>query len=344
MRRYNNKNNVEDDFLGIVILVLLIYFLKYWQYILIIIGIVILYKIIRFIIDLDLTSSLKRSKIYYQGDSGKRWLKELEFDQEHGVDNQLQINLAKKGLYGENKTLYTLSHMDIPMYIMHDVELGYEDYKVQIDFVLITKRCIYLLEVKDLNGNITVENDGTITRVIGSTKKGIRNPLTQSNDHKKIIQRILKKEKIRSSVKSLVVFSNDDSYIHFKRNANKYRDYIIRNDQLEAKLKEFESKKHVVRQEEKIKGICNTILKYKVASVKTKEEIVNLLKQYRKEISLMEKIPAYMVYNDETILDLANRKPTNIESLKDVVGLGEYKIQKYGKKIIEIINDSDNMY
>ena len=46
-----------------------------------------------------------------------------------------------------------------------------------------------------------------------------------------------------------------------------------------------------------------------------------------------------MFYKDETIFDLAKKRPTTIDELNDIVGLGEQKIKQYGEKIIEIINE-----
>ena len=90
-----------------------------------------------------------------------------------------------------------------------------------------------------------------------------------------------------------------------------------------------------------MKKICDAILKYKIEVteveieqtelvLKEKEEIIEALKDYRKKISTLENIPAYMVYKDETIFDLAKKRPTTIDELNDIVGLGEQKIKQYG--------------
>lgn len=338
MRKYK-KNNVEEDLFGLFALISLLIFFKYWKYVLGILIILILYKIIVFIVDLDLKSNFKTSKIYYQGTNGKENLKKLELEQKNGVNNEYKINCLKRGIYGEERVLYTLSNSDIPMYIMYDLVLECGDYKAQIDFVLVSKRNIYFLETKNLKGNIDIEDDGTFTRRLGKYKKGIKNPLTQNNEHEKVIKAIFKKEKIHTSFKSLVVLANDNNYIKFKKNAKSLSNNIIRNDKLEETLKKYEQSKHIIRQEDKIKNICDVLLKYNNAVEKNDDELIELLKKYRKETSYKEKTYPYMIYNDETLIELVKIRPKSLEELKNISGFGDYKIEKYGNDIIKIIND-----
>ncbi|MCI8446598.1 MAG: hypothetical protein HFH31_03780 [Bacilli bacterium] len=352
-RKYNSRKNTSanEDFWGVMACLILFAIFIYWKYVIILVLLALLVKSIIFIHDRDLFSKFKEVKLYYQGDSGEKYLARLEQEQYEGKDNQYKINCLNKGLLGEKRILYTLSHIEnLPMYIMHDVNIEYENFKAQIDFIVITKKSIYIIEAKDLKGNIDIEKDGTFTRIIGKIKKGIKNPLTQNRDHEKVIKSIFKKEKIHGRFTPIVVLANDNTSLHFKRGANKYENLIFRNDKLEEKLIQAEKKKHIIRQEEKMKKICDAILKYKIEVteveieqtelvLKEKEEIIEALKDYRKKISTLENIPAYMVYKDETIFDLAKKRPTTIDEFNDIVGLGEQKIKQYGEKIIEIINE-----
>lgn len=335
MKKYK-KNNAEEDLFGVIAFIILLIFFKYWKYILGILIILILYKIIVFIIDLDLKSNFKTSKIYYQGTNGKENLKKLELEPKN---NEYKINCLKRGLYGESRVLYTLSNMDIPMYIMYDLLLECDNYKAQIDFVVVSKRNIYFLETKNLKGNIDIEDDGTFTRKLGKYKKGIKNPMTQNNEHEKVIKAIFKKEKIHASFKSLVVLANDNNYIKFKKNVKDLRNNIIRNDKLEQTLIKYEQSKHIIRQEDKIKNICDILLKYNKTVEKNDDELIELLKKYRKETAYKEKNYPYMIYNDETLMELVKIRPKSLDELKNISGFGDYKIDKYGNDIIKIIND-----
>lgn len=335
-KKSNRRQYVNDELFGVIAFLALCVFFKYWPYILSIIVIMILYKIVIFIRDKALFSSFKETEVYYQGKNSQYNLQKSIQDN----DSQYRINCYKRGIYGEKNVLYTLTNItDLPMYIMYDVSLQFFNHKAQIDFILVTKKTIYILETKNLIGNIDIEEDGTFTRRIDSNKKAIKNPFTQNNIHANILKSILKKEKLSTKIVPLVVLANDESYIHYKEKNNEYKKNIIRNDKLYEVLKDMEKRRHVIRQKEKIEKICKSILKYKINNQKEEEVIINELKEYRKKESVRENISAYMVYTYNTIYDLVAKRPLKLEDLNNISGLGEYKIKKYGENIIKIINE-----
>lgn len=62
------------------------------------------------------------------------------------------------------------------------------------------------------------------------------------------------------------------------------------------------------------------------------------IREWRKTYAKENDIPAFMVFSDKTLRDLVLRAPTNLDDLKKVYGLGEKKIDMFGKKIIEILH------
>ena len=336
-RRYYRN---DDDFLnGLIILIILgaiySFVTKYWLIILIIAGLVLLYLLIRFIIDLDFFSKFNKPIMYYKGKSNINNLDKLKVDE---VTNGYRINCLQKGMVGEERLNYNLINSDIPMYIMHDLVLTFNNKTAQIDFIIITKRSAYILESKNLSGNVDIEKDGTFTRRLGRYKKGIKNPLTQNIEHENLINEIFKKERIKIKYESLVILTNDNTFLNFKKSDKDYKNLIIRNDKIIEVLKAKEKKKHIIRNEEKIKSICDIILKYEKYSFDV-EQLRIKLKQYRKEKSNYEQIQPYMIFNDQTLEELINKIPLNLEELKLINGFGDYKINKYGNDIIEIIKN-----
>ncbi len=68
-------------------------------------------------------------------------------------------------------------------------------------------------------------------------------------------------------------------------------------------------------------------------------ELFEKLRKLRKEIADNEKVPPYVIFNDLTLKELSDVKPTKIEDLTEISGIGEHKKNKYGKVFIyEIIN------
>lgn len=256
---YKRKNNNDGDFLGAGILLLLFWIVsfisKYWIYFVIIGIIIIIYFVVYVIINKK--TNFKPIK-YYKGYNSENWLKELE---SNPIQNAAKIRMLKSGMYGENSLVYTLENSDIPMYILHDVLLKYEDKKAQIDVIAITKKNIYLLESKNFKQNINVYEDGTITRNYKRYKKGYKNPTTQNDEHERIVKLILKKEKILSKPHSLVVFTNNNSYVNYKK-AISAKEKNVRLDLLIKQINKIDKKKHFFRNEKEIKKISDSLLKY----------------------------------------------------------------------------------
>ena len=253
------------DFEGV--LIFLIFFLvitiisKYYIYLIVIGSIVLVYFLIRMIINSDIFGKFKDVKLYYNGDTTLKRLEKLE-KLEKNNEIEYKINCIKKGINGENKILYTLMHSDIPMYILHDLNLEVDGFKSQIDFIVVTKKIIYIIESKDLNGNLDIEEDGTFTRRIGKYKKGIKNPITQNMEHELTLNKISKLEKLHTKYKSIVVLSNDNAYINYKKGSKSKFNNIVRNDQLYNYIKNSFHNLNIVYTEKDIKNICDKILKY----------------------------------------------------------------------------------
>ena len=67
-------------------------------------------------------------------------------------------------------------------------------------------------------------------------------------------------------------------------------------------------------------------------------ELFKRLKEYRWKKSKEEAIKPYYIYNDAQLKDLITKMPKNEMELQAVSGFGPVKVKKYGKEIIEILN------
>ena len=72
---------------------------------------------------------------------------------------------------------------------------------------------------------------------------------------------------------------------------------------------------------------------------KPKEDLVSYLKKVRKTIADREGIPAYIVFSDATLRDMAAKMPRDMASMKDVTGVGELKSARYGAVFLKAISD-----
>ena len=62
------------------------------------------------------------------------------------------------------------------------------------------------------------------------------------------------------------------------------------------------------------------------------------LKKWRSDQAATEGVPLYMVAQNKWLEDMVRMPARTVEDLKRVTGFGEWRVQKYGAKIVEILN------
>jgi ATP-dependent DNA helicase RecQ len=66
--------------------------------------------------------------------------------------------------------------------------------------------------------------------------------------------------------------------------------------------------------------------------------LVNQLKILRRRLAQEENVPAYVIFSDATLQELATYLPTQPNDLRKISGFGEVKITKYGEAFLDEIN------
>ncbi|WP_170216287.1 DNA helicase RecQ [Allostella humosa] len=61
------------------------------------------------------------------------------------------------------------------------------------------------------------------------------------------------------------------------------------------------------------------------------------LKALRTELAKTQGVPAYVVFADRTLLDMAARRPANADAMRQVHGVGEAKVARYGDRFLEVV-------
>ena len=67
------------------------------------------------------------------------------------------------------------------------------------------------------------------------------------------------------------------------------------------------------------------------------QELFEALRTWRAAESKEQGVPAYVVFHDATLRELAVRRPTSLEGLGTVTGVGEAKLAKYGESLLEAL-------
>jgi len=63
------------------------------------------------------------------------------------------------------------------------------------------------------------------------------------------------------------------------------------------------------------------------------------LRKLRTTIASEKKVPAYIVFGDATLRDMARRRPTTPESFLEIKGVGEKKCRQYGEVVLTAVKD-----
>ena len=164
-----------------------------------------------------------------------------------------EIKLAAIGEFGEKNIAFELKNSGIPMYIIHDIYLEYDDMQAQIDYIAITRNVIFIIECKNLIGNIEIDNSGNFIRsyeLFGKRiREGIYSPITQNQRHLEILKEIKKSQRNNRIVKmlleksfveryqSIVVLANPKTILNTRYAKKEIKEKVIRADQLVEYIK-----------------------------------------------------------------------------------------------------------
>lgn len=179
--------------------------------------------------------------------------------------------------------------------------------------------CIYRLEQR--YGISTVVDCLKGSKNKNSTEKGLKNISTYG----------IMKDKSLDEIKDLIGVLIADGYIKVIG-----LDYPI--------LALTEKSKDILYSKDKFfarKTEIKKVSKNKTRSLSSDEDqdLFDRLKKLRLELSKSRKIPPFIIFSDQTLKDMAIKKPKNEEEFLGVKGVGEKKLIQYGDLFIEEIKD-----
>jgi ATP-dependent DNA helicase RecQ len=61
------------------------------------------------------------------------------------------------------------------------------------------------------------------------------------------------------------------------------------------------------------------------------------LRVWRTDTALARNVPAYVIFHDATLRDIAINRPARLEDLRQITGIGERKLEAYGEEILKIV-------
>ena len=68
------------------------------------------------------------------------------------------------------------------------------------------------------------------------------------------------------------------------------------------------------------------------------QDIYDQLVSWRKDISAADKVPAFVVFTDATLVAIAESMPTDLQQLRTLPGIGPKKLERYGADVLAILS------
>lgn len=173
-------------------------------------------------------------------------------------DIEEQIAAAEAGLYGERQIVFELKNSGLDMYVLHDIYLEKNGLSAQIDFLVMTRQHIFVIECKNLYGDIEIDEKGNFIRHMSFGKRykkeGIYSPVTQNERHLNVLKEVrfeaktnILTQKIFESTfsqnyLSMVVLANPKTVLNDKKAPADVKSKVMRADQIVAYIKAADAK------------------------------------------------------------------------------------------------------
>ncbi|BCW59505.1 DNA helicase-2/ATP-dependent DNA helicase PcrA [Paenarthrobacter nicotinovorans] len=73
------------------------------------------------------------------------------------------------------------------------------------------------------------------------------------------------------------------------------------------------------------------------------EQTFDALRQWRKDEAKSADVPAYVVFTDATLTAIAEAKPSSLEELARLAGIGPSKLERYGEAVLAVLTESSEL-
>ena len=184
--------------------------------------------------------------IFLKDDSTQDY--ELSLYKNNPYSNEEEQYMLEMGIAGEKQIMYHLKKSNIGMYALRDINLQHNDFKAQIDFVLVTSHHCYFVECKNYKADIIhVDEIGNFSLSTRYKRKynrmGIPSPVSQVENQLNVFKKVclndqemtkalLNGNKFKDYFKTLVVFTDKDAILDLKKAPYDLKYRILKVDNL----------------------------------------------------------------------------------------------------------------
>lgn len=286
-------------------------------------------------------------------------LEQLEICLQNAPENlKAQIEQEKKrltyGIKGEQAILFELKNSHLPMYILHDLFFKEGDLKTQIDYIVITRKIVLVIECKNLYGNISIDNQGNFTRTIQIGNQdyyeGIYSPITQNQRHldmirekrrasKGFFEKYLFDKNFNESYKSCVVIANPKTIIKMKYAPKELKSQIVKIDGLNSYIKTLNnSSTNGDLTDKQMKALADFFLENSVPNETDYTEKYRTTDMQKQNITEVVNTNTETINNDTSShlkIDTLSTPTYEVEKTPLYIALKDYRYQQSKKEMIK---------
>lgn len=239
-----------------------------------------------------------------------------------------EIAIVNAGILGEDNIMFELKNSGMDLVVLHDLYIKTQSgLSAQIDFLVVARKCIYIIECKNLFGNIEINSSGDFIRTINYGKKyykeGIYSPITQNERHMTVLKeirgenkgalaRVLRNAFFDDFFKGVVVLANPKTVVNDKYAKKEVKNKVIRADQLIKFIKDTESQSKELPYS--LKEMISCGQSYLKINVEERPEYIE------KFDSLIKELEIKPVEIDDTKLESASVPTENaVENTEDMI-------------------------
>ncbi len=258
-----------------------------------------------------------KEPVFYKDDSeAEKQLTKLEELRKSATGEILEkinneITIVNAGIIGEKQVRFELQNSHIPMYVLHDLYLELNELTAQIDYLIITKAHVYVIECKNLYGNIEINSNGDFIRTMTfgrhTKKEGIYSPITQNRRHLELIKEIRGADKgfvekkifengFYENYRSVVVLANPKTVLNSKYAKKEVKSQVIRADQLVEYIRKTDLVQEGCFSEKTMEELAQSFLKL------NKSPKVDYTEKFRQSIETTEVEPETEKVIEETVI------------------------------------------
>ena len=106
---------------------------------------------------------------------------------------------------------------------------------------------------------------------------------------------------------------------------------------MESALAILSDKKSITLRMDTIKS-AKSSPKIKMLVSEEDAPLLSVLKAKRRELAETAGVPAYIIFNDKTLVEMVQKRPVNLDAMAQINGVGAKKLKNFGNIFLEVIN------